>query len=700
MLRFTVRSTIELVLTLVLGLAGLAMLLGTIDEYKAGRAFDSAMDYYAANDLEALHEALNKATEAKDNYTDPQEAIAKLLVDEGREHPEKYDQAARIFESLDETQEQRRGQPSLPVVVGLPVAELEAERAEQPGQASLAVAEARSRLEQARELYPESGDLLVNLATVALLQDDLAGCEAYLEEVYRVGNVSADALPYLYNVKGLLAFHTGRFQDAVENFENVTEFALKFTPEWEVARLNLGAAYAQSLIHGELPPAKAMSYARKIDAVVSELERTKSPLYVPVCHSLAVHYIREGNANAALRNFARAEKVAPLGWHARFNRTVARYLEAQVRPFGDPTRRPILRDVQERLAELLESPQAEEHRTAFTAACILGTVAAELGDAQAALAHFAEAVDRAEHLSGSFVEAALLRVHRSLAALRLAQGSYREGLARLQESARLKEQEALVKLLLERLRTPPRVTNFTAGFVRDLPMEALVKLFGTGKQETIAKERLNRTPYDLHLGAELAAPATPQPVTEDNVRLSLTNTLTGSALPVHWRLLQEGRELRGVALNLPQGVFRLQLHLVDALGNESEVHSREFRVDREPPRVLGRRPEPGASVKSLREVAFRVEDVVGRVDFATLTVTLDYPAGSEVSNSILVSRGKHEFSSPDGEVKEGAKVAGPVVRCPLDLEKSLPPGQYSVEVRVADAEGRKRESRWTFRIAP
>ena len=82
MLRLTPRSAVELSITVVLALISLTLLLGTIDEYRAGRAFDRAMDHYAARVLEDVHDALHEAMQAKPEYAAPQEAYGKILVDE------------------------------------------------------------------------------------------------------------------------------------------------------------------------------------------------------------------------------------------------------------------------------------------------------------------------------------------------------------------------------------------------------------------------------------------------------------------------------------------------------------------------------------------------------------------------------------------------------------------------------------------
>ncbi|NQT86573.1 hypothetical protein HQ560_07405, partial [bacterium] len=93
MFRLSIRSMVELSVALVLGLSGFGMLVGTVDEFKAGRAFDRAMDNYVARHLQPTYDYLYEAIQAKADYDAPLEALGKLHIDDGRKAPEKLKEA-------------------------------------------------------------------------------------------------------------------------------------------------------------------------------------------------------------------------------------------------------------------------------------------------------------------------------------------------------------------------------------------------------------------------------------------------------------------------------------------------------------------------------------------------------------------------------------------------------------------------------
>jgi len=655
----------------VLTLAGLIMLLGTIDEYKAGRAFDRAMTNYAARDFEGAHEALQEAMSAKSDYYAPQEAYGTLLVRDARLDPSKYAKAREIFEDLSRGQESALGRPSLPVLVGLAVAELGAEEAKQGASVAgtRAGAQARVRLQEAGELHPSVGDAYVNLATVALLDDKLAECKRHLAKVHEVGNVSVDALPYLYNLSGLVALREGRFQDAVKEFEKVKEFE----PRWEIPRLNLAAAYAQGMVRGNLKLAAARRYERNIREIIDSLERdkkTENPLYAIVCHSLAVHYIRMAEPSMALRYLARVGKHRPLNWHAQFNRAVASGVAAKRLKKGHRDRKALIAEARRVLTPALKSPLATR-RAVFVASCLLGSLDNDEKKAPEAIAHFERAARAAAKSSDRFLREAAPHVLRSLAALYYTEGRYKEALSYLKKSAGVPDPQKLAERLIKQLGERPSISGFSA------------------------RIRKIRTDYDLHITANVAATATPRPVAPEDVGLTLTNALDPKPRTIPFRLI--GSNLRAVVLNLPQGRFRLQLQVTDGVGNQSNVAAEQFEIDREPPRVLDRHPTPGATVKKLDAVRFRVHDVISKVDFTTLSATLRYPAGSEKVSRMLVSRGKYAYGTKDGAVKRGEPVEAKV-ECPIPGR--TPRGEYTLSVRVQDSLGKTREAAWSFTIAP
>jgi len=665
-LRATAQAALELMLTLVLGFIGLVSLVGTLDEYRSGKAFNKAMDSYAAGEQAEVFDHLDRASSAKDDYAAPKEALGKLYIDQGaaERNPKKFAEARQIFSELRRAQEAAGEQPSQPVLIGEAVAELEAVRARNPGieEQRLAVTEARVALDNALDAHPDSGDLHVNLATLALMANDVPRAKQHIRKVDQVGNISIDALPFLYNLKGLVALEEGDFQQAVAEFEKTKEFK----PDWSVPQLNLAAAYAQSLFRGGLDERTAQHYSRSISSIVNPLKRDKHPLLPVLYHAQAVYRMRKGDVQGALTELREAEKYGQLTWHGRFNRGVAQYLAATSSRANERQRKALFAEARPNFERALRSQRARP-RDVFVAAAALGKMAALDEDHEMAIRYFERAVAIEDKGKDPFIPKARAIVYRSLGAVCYNAGQYAKAKAHLAKAKGVPDPKEIAARLLDRLTTKPTIQAYTA------KMGKVV------------------TDYDVRLAATLAAEATPDPITADNVRLTLVNTTNGTSQPIPFEL--DGQQLHALLVNVPQGAMRIECQITDSAGNQSEIATKTLRIDREPPRIDQRNPAPGASVKALKSVNLRVFDVLGGVDFETLTVVLKYPRDAKTATRFLISRGKYMYDAADDSVRKGGS-AGEQVKAPVPDDAT--PGTYTVIVRVRDLQGRLNESEWSF----
>ncbi|MFW6108512.1 MAG: tetratricopeptide repeat protein, partial [bacterium] len=512
MLRAVAQTAIEFALTVVFGFIGLGLALGTLDEFHSGRAFNRAMDSYVAEARDEVLEHLERAIDAKPDYPAPQELLGRIYIDQGREErmPKKFAEAAKLFDELRKAQVAAGQDPSLPVLIGQTVADLEAVLARNPGDEERrhAAEAARKRFEEAMELYPGSGDLHVNLAAVWLRKNRVTEAKRHLAEVRKVGSISRDALPHLYNLKGLVALREDRFAEAVAEFEKTEEFR----PGWHVPRLNVAAAYARSLFQGGLERRTADRYARQIERLLHQLQRQKHPLVPMLHHALAVHRVRREDYEGALRELDEAGKAGELSWHGRVNRAVTQYLLA-VRPKqSDQRRQELLAAARPVFERALRSKRATA-RDRFIAAAALGKMHALDGKAEQAVEFFQQAVKIEPQAGDSFIPDARRRVYRSLAAVAYEAGDYAAARTYLAKSKELPDHRNRAARLLDRLTTQPTVADFSA------------------KLGKIA------TDYDLRISATVAAPATPEPVAEDDVRLTLVNTTDGSRRDIPFELV-------------------------------------------------------------------------------------------------------------------------------------------------------------------
>jgi len=665
-LRVTVQAALELILTLILGFIGLVSLVGTLDEYRSGKAFNQAMDSYAAGERAEVFDHLDRAITAKDDYWAPKEALGKLYIDQGTDerNPKKFAEARQLFSELRRAQEAAGEQPSQPVVIGEAVAELEAVRARNPGIEELrrAVTEARVALDKALDAHPDSGDLHVNLATLALMANDVPRAKQHIQKVDQVGNISIDALPFLYNLKGLVALDEGNFQQAVAEFEKTKEFK----PGWSVPRLNLAAAYAQSLFRGGLDERTAQEYSRSISSIVNPLKRDKHPLLPVLYHAQAVYRMRKGDVQGALNELREAEKYGQLTWHGRFNRGVAQYLAATSSRANDRQRKALFAEARPTFERALRSQRARP-RDLFVAAAALGKMAALEEDHEMAIRYFERAIAIEDKGKDPFIPKARAIVCRSLGAVCYSAGHYEKAKGYLAKAKGVPDPDEAAARLLARLTTKPVILAYTA------KMGKVV------------------TDYDVRLAATLAAEATPDPITADNVRLTLVNTTNGTSQPIPFELV--GQQLHALLVNVPQGAMRIECQITDSAGNQSETATKTLRIDREPPRIDQRVPAPGASVKALKTVGLHVFDVLGSVDFETLTVVLKYPRDAKSATRFLVSRGKYMYDAADDSVRKGSS-AGEHVKAPVPDDAT--PGTYTIIVRVRDLQGRLNESEWSF----
>jgi len=665
--RLTPRSAIEFSTGALLALVGLIFLLGTRDEYRAGRAFDQAMDSYAAAVLEDVHDGLDDAMHAKPSYDAPQEAVAKLLVDDG-----KPAEAAQMYERLRRRQEAAGGKASLPVLIGLAVANLEAVRVGQPSPEALreALREARSRLEAALAAHPGAGDAHVNLAAVALLEDDLARCRAELGKVMVVGNISPDALSILYNLNGLAALREQRYEAAAAEFEKVKEFRA----DWETPKLNLAAAHARMLIAPRANPQVALRAAMSLRRVLPDIRKSKSPLYSLICQALGTYSLlihsQQPQATEALRYFAEAEKLGRLPWQSRFNQAIGQYLDVRaarrrnVAAYATPAAE---------LARALVYPKASL-RDRVVASCLLGTIEGERGNRKEAVAHFERAAALAAEAADPAARSAAVRVALSLIALYYEAGELPRVIRLLDQAAEIAGPEEKKKLdaLSKQLRAAPVISRFEC------------------KQEKLF------TDCDLRVSATVLTPGSPTPLTAENVALTLIEEASGTSKPLPFQL--NGSAVYAVAVNAPQGKYRAKLVLSDPLGNRTEATSEPVELDRDPPQISKRVPDAGATVASFNAIQFTVEDRLSDVDLASLRVMLRYPAGSPLASRTLVSGGKVQYASADGSIPRYSDVTTNV-RAPIPNDRLLK-GEYRVLVHAQDTRGKGRDIEWSFQLAP
>ncbi len=671
--RLTVGSAIGLAVAIILGLAGLLMLFGTMDEYRAGRAFDRAMDSYAEGDFDRVHAHLDESIAAKGRYLAPQEVKGKLFIDEGVLSPSQYDEARELFRSLTEAQEKIRlksGEygPSLPVLIGRAVAELEADRATSATglPSARAIMEARRRLERAAEEFSDFGDVYVNLATVALLEGNVAKCNRYLTKVRQVGHVSLDALPYLYNLHGLVELREGRLPAAVQEFEKVAEFA----PDWKVPRLNLAAAYGESLLRGSLDKTVARRYATIAARTVADLRREQSPLVAPICHSLAVYYIRANQPLEALKYFEQAQKAAPhgeLGWHARLNRAVAFYLAGNVAGPKSAQRKLFYAKARAELEKALQNPLITS-RDKFAAYCSLGTIAAHAGRHDPAIAYFHQAEDLASRTAIAAIRQQLPRIQRTLAGLYYAIDQGAKAAGYFEKTKALPDPRRSAQTILGQLRAKPTIARFQAKFDKV------------------------HTEYDVSIDAHVAVRSTNVRLDpKKDVRLTLYNAVTGEERPIPFLL--EGTYLRAHVVNLPQGRFIFRLKVTDHFGNLGAAETEALAIDREPPRFVDREPAAGGTAAEVGTIKFRVVDAIGKVDPLSLSVMVRSPGGAQKA---IVSRGRYRYASADGTIKVNDPVTENVA-APLS-KVAVQSGTYMVIARVSDHLGKEAEATWSFTI--
>lgn len=671
--RLTVGSTIGLAVAIILGLAGLLMLLGTMDEYRAGRAFDRAMDSYAQGDFDRVHAHLDESIAAKGTYLAPQEVKGKLFIDEGVLSPSQYDEARELFRSLAEAQEKMQHKsgedgPSLPVLIGRAVAELEADRAKSATglPSARAIMEARRRLERAAEEFPDFGDVYVNLATVALLEGNVAKCNRYVAKVHQVGHVSMDALPYLYNLRGLVELREGRLPVAVQEFEKVAQFA----PDWKVPRLNLAAAYGESLLRGSLDKMVARRYATITARTITDLRREQSPLVAPICHSLAVYNIRTDQPLEALKYFEQAQKAAPhgeLGWHARLNRAVAFYLAGSAAGPKSAQRKLFYAKARAELEKALQNPLITS-RDKFAAYCSLGTIAAHAGRHDPAIAYFHQAEDLASRTAIAAIRQQLPRIQRTLAGLYYATDQGAKAAGYFVKSKAVPDPRNTAQAILGQLRAEPSIARFQAKFHKV------------------------HTQYDVSVGAHVAVRSTNVRLDpKKDVRLSLYNAVTGEERPIPFLL--EGTYLRAHVVNLPQGRFTFRLKVTDHFGNRASAETDALTIDREPPRFVDREPAAGGTAAKVDAIKFRVVDTIGKVDPSSLSVMIRSPGGAQKA---IVSRGRYRYASADGTVKVNDPVTENVV-APLS-KTAVQSGTYMVIARVSDQLGKQAEAAWSFTI--
>jgi len=667
-LQLTVRSSIELAVVGILTLVGLVLILGTLDEYKSGRAFNRAMDNYAAGAFEDVYEGVEEATQAKPSYDAPRELHAKLVIDEGYRNPAKFAEARDTFEQLRQRQEAAGGRASAAVLIGLAVADLEAARAQatKPEAPAAAVAEARKRLEAALTLYPNSGDIHVNLATIALLENDVARCNKEIAKVEEAGDISIDALPVLYNLKGLVQLREKHFAAAGAEFEKVKEFA----PEAEVPDLNLAAANAQVVLAADSDPRLADLAATSLRSLIGRLAKSKSPVLPRLCEAMASYLLKRGAPADALQRLAEAERAGKLTWQGRFNQALAQYLV--VRAARNFRRDPLAGPVAE-LAQALTSAKTGR-RERLIAAAVLGTIDAETGNIKRAIAHFESAAATPTHPPDPFIPRALARVHMSLGALHYSTGAPAKAIEHLDKALPNAddEQKRQISLFLKQVRATPVIRDFT-----------------------VKRDKL-LTDYDLQVSANLSLPGSPKPLAPEDATLTLTDTLGGTTRPLPFRL--NGPLLYAVAVNLPQGRFRVELTLRDYLGNKDSVTSETLEVDREAPRAVELDPAPGTKVPKLTLVRCRLEDTLSGVDLEKVRVMLRYPLGSPIGSRQLVMAGRYQFPSADGAIPRNTPITSEL-RCPLPADK-LPPGEYKVLVHAADTAGKAGDTEWSFTLAP
>ena len=631
----------------------------TVQAYRVRSHYTTAYRYYHQNNISGTIRELSAALAIDPDFVEAYNLLGKMTLQAGD-----YTKAAGYFKAVI-----NMTGGSVEAYNGLAITEIV--RKYTPG--TPVDSQSKTMLEQI-SVKPESGrlsgDVFVNLGSVALAEGDPAAALAYFDKAAESRNMRMEGLVHLYNGRGVArgkqaALETGAKQQELLKQAEVeltkAELIAPYSPDVVTNRFMLRLALVAGKPIGD--PARRALIIESSTFIREHGGRVRPAFGFIVNNDLGLQAYKEGRFADALAAFTQAGKLDPLAYAPALNRGVTLLSIAQKSPV--PKAVEDARAVVEVLIDSTRIPNL--HKLALVAQ--LGNVEYAAGERESCRKHFAQALKFAKLQPGTADAAS---VYRAMAILHYDADKYAEAIEMTKLAMQTDPSMADVQKVIDILKTPPRVT----------------------KPDLLRYDSL--PPKLQPLRAEVSSEAVPDLIEKDKIDVTIDDQ------PADFAFAEASQIIILPRAPAEDGVHLVKVEATDKLGNKGSAVG-EFRIDSTPPVVYAVNPPVDAELNADDMVEFSVElqDTISGVDLGTLKLSVAHTGigGKSLETYPIVDKGKYLYNVDDAMAE---MVMGNDIRkekFTFECKTALTPGTYRFTLEVADKRGNKLvDSKWQYTV--
>lgn len=512
------------------------------------------------------------------------------------------------------------------------------------------------------------GDVFVNLGNLALHADDLPAAEAYFQKAISARNVRIGGIARLYNGIGVLKT---RQADKLRGADKAAKWEEAETEFLKAAMIeqNNGAAACNRLLLAlarmtdrRVGSEERNSVLRDAEAFCKRQSDPPPALVFALQNELGLKAYADTNFDEAITAFEAALNTRSRESRVRLDYSVPRFnlavaaLAAAARAEG----------ADDDVAALVEGLAKDTNVTPSEKMMLLaklGVIEEAKKNRAAALNHLLQA---AKMLKSAPKHTDAATVHHALAGIAYREGRKADALNLIGQAMEADPAITDLKPLVDRLKTPPRVSD------------------------PYIMEHFTLPPNLQPIKAEVYNRSTDYLLEKKDIVVKLDGT------PVDFEFAEMSQIVALPNAPLADGLHMVTIDAVDPLGNEAHAKT-EFRIDGSPPMVYAVNPAAGSKLAPGKQtIVLELVDANSAIDHSTLSLTAqERPTSGSAGAFQIANKGKFVY-----DIKGIMDSAEPIKtdKITFQLKNPLLPGEYTFSLQVADVRGNKLDYQWRYTV--
>jgi len=652
-------SLIEIAILVVFGALAALNVSSTMDKFRLRKHFNIALDNYLTRSYpDAILELQEECIPAKPDFTGSYRMLLAIQFEQLLAAPKtSLDPAEKVLETLGS----HVGQDDPTYCIGQ--AALLTETARRSGTAKSKVPQALALLEKARKAEPDLSDIDLAIATNKMLLGDVEGARAAVDEALKKKKFSRTALPYLYNLMGVLKCVERKFGEGIAEFQKTREL----NPGFKDAQYNSAIAALQGIMLSS-DRSEIQKYIGLAERVIQSLPPEQAELQNLGRIAIGLGYTKLDSAKDAGRAYESARGDLSL-----YNYGLQLARESMRVQYSTYSMRPA---AIKKLNEISKELPKEQELQKCLALAALYLYDNNLGQAMT-FAKKAVALDESCYVA-----------HRLAGTIAYKAGEYKEARYALEKSLQLKPDQHDVSDLYQTLLQKPTITQIEFFEVAlrkdDQPVRTKVGRVFDGRTFV-------RSPKPV-LWARVRSPSTPKPLVKEQIVCSVS--MGGRELPAAPAFDKDDMILI-VPPPLQPGEITFRIKVSDWAGNTEET-TVPVVVDIAKPTFEWNIEKDATITPGKPLFVIKLFDDLSGIDTETIRVsytakTLKFPAGKGVD---VIDKGI--WREKGEKANKGDKATETIsFKAPFDVDI---PGPVWITVTAADRAGNVGRDERTLKV--